>query len=411
MSTPFDDSAPSPVPADVVDPSASDALEDPAPPEPIPEKRRTRGILISVGCVLLVAIAAGVGVFVHLSAHEAYDAARAAAERSIEEAAAARDGLSASVQNRADVVAGADDVVAVAPADLVDPAALAALGEQTASGEATVERAQATIESWEAPVLAEKPFWTWELTADSTALAQEERDAASFEDSADTAEAELDAADTAVTDAAAALFASAPAVAATVEQANVSAATGSVLDFRDAAEAVAAQALPSDEAATALTAYADRAAALRASQAAELAEKAGPQLDTRLEIEAYARSISGGVLLDFDWAPTAAGAGGANSIGGTATWDSSRGGFSTITFSYSVADWWPGDDARALVTHEVGHSITAKCYQLFDSQSGPANEEWATAWAISMGQTAEGNGVQAYGYPSQAMIDLASGCR
>ncbi|MFS0732729.1 hypothetical protein ABC304_12075 [Microbacterium sp. 1P10UB] len=411
MSTPIDDAAAGPAQAGVIDPSVSEAGEVPAPPEPTRAMRRTRGILITVGCILLLAIAVGVGVFVHLSAHAAYDEARDATESSIQEAAAARDGLAASARNRAEVVEGAEDVVAVAPADLIDPATLAALGEQATAGEAAVKQAQATIDSWEAPALAEKPIWTWELTADTTVLKQDEQEAASFEDSADTAEAALDVADTAVTDAAAALFASAPAVAATVEQANVSATTGAVLDFRDAAQAVAAQASPSADAAAALTAYAERAAALRASQAAELAEKAGPQLDTRLEIEAYARSISGGVLLDFDWASTAAGAGGPNSIGGTATWDSSRGGFSTVTLSYSVADWWPGDDARALVTHEVGHSITAKCYQLFDSQSGPANEEWATAWAISMGQTAEGNGVQAYGYPSQAMIDAASGCR
>ena len=56
----------------------------------------------------------------------------------------------------------------------------------------------------------------------------------------------------------------------------------------------------------------------------ELAEKAGPLLATRLEIEAYARSISGGVLLDFDWAPFVAGTGGDAGIGGTATWGASR---------------------------------------------------------------------------------------
>ena len=98
-------------------------------------------------------------------------------------------------------------------------------------------------------------------------------------------------------------------------------------------------------------------------------------------------------------------------MAGTATWNTIRGGFSTITLSNSVAENWPSADARALVAHEVGHSITSKCSDLFDSADQAANEEWATAWAIGMGHTAEGNGVQAYGYPSQDMIDRAMACR
>ncbi len=157
--------------------------------------------------------------------------------------------------------------------------------------------------------------------------------------------------------------------------------------------------------------YAAAADNLRASAESELAEKAGPLLETRLEIEAYARSISGGVVLDFDWAPLVNGLGGVYGMSGTATWNTARGGFSTITLSDSVAENWPSPDAMALVTHEVGHSITSKCSDLFDSADQDANEQWATAWAISLGHTALGNGVQAYGYPSQEMIDIAATCR
>ena len=103
--------------------------------------------------------------------------------------------------------------------------------------------------------------------------------------------------------------------------------------------------------------------------------------------------------------------GGSSGIGGLATWNSGRGGFSTITLSDSVAEWWPNADSRALVAHEVGHAISAKCHDKFDWENQAANEEWATAWAISMGHTALGNGVEAYGYPSQAMIDIAATCR
>jgi hypothetical protein len=55
--------------------------------------------------------------------------------------------------------------------------------------------------------------------------------------------------------------------------------------------------------------------------------------------------------------------------------------------------------------------MAAKCGTLFDSGNRASNEAWATAWAISMGHTAEGNGVQSYGYPPQELIDIAATCR
>lgn len=256
-----------------------------------------------------------------------------------------------------------------------------------------------------------KPFWLWELVGGASALEGRERAASALDATMTDAIGALADAGTAMGDAATALYASVPAAAAALEAANVSATSLVVLDFRDAAAAAAEQSQIGSGAADAFAQYALQAVALERSSASELASKEGPLSATRLEIEAYARSISGGVVLDVDWAPTAAGVGGPFGMGGTATWQAARGGYSTITLSNSVAENWPSADARALVTHEVGHAITSKCYRLFDYEQQAANEEWATAWTIGMGHTADGNGIQAYGYPSQDMIDLAATCR
>lgn len=48
------------------------------------------------------------------------------------------------------------------------------------------------------------------------------------------------------------------------------------------------------------------------------------------------------------------------------TWNTSDGVYSTITLSGSVAFLWGVNPAVAsLVAHEVGHSITSKCYELY----------------------------------------------
>jgi hypothetical protein len=161
--------------------------------------------------------------------------------------------------------------------------------------------------------------------------------------------------------------------------------------------------------------YLDAAHALEASHAEEIAEKAGPLLDRRLEVQEFARSFSGGVLLDFDWAPTVNGYGAGGSYGGTSYWSSADGGYATITLSDSVATLWPGAGVQALVIHEVGHAILARtdCNNLFfDSEFDEGGEEpWATAWAIGQGYTADGNGESVYGRPPDALIALSTKCR
>jgi hypothetical protein len=199
--------------------------------------------------------------------------------------------------------------------------------------------------------------------------------------------------------------------AAAVEAANFSAENPPHLAFRSAVADLDTPA--DDEVAAVLTAYLDAAHALEASHAEAIAEKSGPLLDRRLEVEAFARSIAGGALLDFDWAVTVNGYGTDGSYGGTSYWQSADGGYATITLSDSVATMWPGAGVQSLVAHEVGHAILSTCTDLyFGSEYDQGNEEaWATAWAIGMGYTADGNGESIYGRPADGLIQLSTQCR
>jgi hypothetical protein len=199
--------------------------------------------------------------------------------------------------------------------------------------------------------------------------------------------------------------------AAGVEKANFSAENEPHLAFR---AAVADLGDPTDAAVfDRLGGYLDAAHALEASHAEEIAEKSGPLLDRRLAVEKFARSIAGGVLLDFDWKVTVNGYGTGGSYGGTSYWKSAEGGYATITLSDSVATMWPGAGVQSLVAHEVGHAILSKCTDLyFGTEYDQGDEEsWATAWAIGRGYTADGSGESIYGRPAQGLIDLSTECR
>ena len=390
------------------------AASSSAPPAPEPARRaRPRARVVVAWCLAVVVLIAAMAsaTFVHISANETFDASATRLDAATDDGAEAHTALTRAVSAAERSLVSAEQITAAAADDLVDPAARAAFADAIQATSATAGDARTALEDGVDDGESDKPFWTWELFAEASVLDERSRDTAQQVDDLRTTASDLDDDQAALDESAGSLYASAAAAASALEAANVSARAETLLDFRDAASTVAAQTGLGPDEAVAFSVYASRAASLKQSAQAELAEKAGPLLATRLEIEAYARSISGGVVLDFDWAPIVAGAGGALGIGGTATWNSARGGFSTITLSHSVAEWWPDADSRALVAHEVGHAITSKCYEKFDSQDPAANEEWATAWAISMGHTAIGNGVQAYGYPSQDMIDLAATCR
>jgi hypothetical protein len=383
--------------------------EAPWPPEavaPAPPRRRRRWIILTVAAIASICAAASL----HLWANLVFDQADGALRAAVDRAAAVRQDLGADALVTSSTAVWAGQIVDVATDAVVAATAVDALASATAEAEATLGVADDLLDS-PLPVIAEKPLWTWDLLGLASEFEHRTADADDARLAAEASAVDVGSAQEELDDAGVTLFASAAPAAAKLETANISARSSSVLDFRDSAETVAGLERVGSRAVAAVKRYTSLAAGLVRSNANELAEKAGPLAGIRLEIEAYARSISGGVVLDFDWAPVVNGYGGSWGMAGTATWTPDRGGYSTITLSDSVAEQWPSADARALVTHEVGHSITSKCWQKFDSSDSAANEEWATAWAISLGHTASGNGTQAYGYPSQGMIDLAATCR
>ena len=152
-----------------------------------------------------------------------------------------------------------------------------------------------------------------------------------------------------------------------------------------------------------------------ASQATNQSHQDDPAWSVRREIEAYARSLSNGVALEFVWAPEVSGLGSAWLSGTAETYDD-EGGYAIISLNYSVEDAWTDGlnetDDHALVAHEVGHTQIYRCAKLFADPSFGANQEtWATAWSISQGFDVPGSGISAYGRPTDAQIALAGQCR
>src|SRR5690606_6235167 len=102
---------------------------------------------------------------------------------------------------------------------------------------------------------------------------------------------------------------------ASVDAAFVSATNAARIDYRAAAESLGAGEWDAD-AATAVSGYVAAATVLAQSHLAEEAQKAGPLYANRRAVEEFARSIAGGVMLDFDWAPVVNGYGAGGSYGG-----------------------------------------------------------------------------------------------
>jgi prefoldin subunit 5 len=207
-----------------------------------------------------------------------------------------------------------------------------------------------------------------------------------------------------------ALLASVATVSAQVDATNDVATNDARFAFEDAATGAGPSA---GDPAGALVTYVDAGRALVASQAAEQAELAGALHDKKVAIEQFARSIDGGVRLDFTWKPTLTFDGstwglGGSSGGWTEFWFS-RGGYATISLTDSVAAQWPS--SKALVVHEVGHAISTKCESLAPHDTRAEVEAWAVAWAISMGYTGPGNGADLYGTPPSSLVQTAATCR
>ena len=164
--------------------------------------------------------------------------------------------------------------------------------------------------------------------------------------------------------------------------------------------------------ATGFTALEEAVASLRASHAE--AEAARSEHPVRAEVEAFARSISHGVTLDFGWAYEVAGVTSDGWYAGTAEFWPEDGGWGHITLSHSIEDSWGDENARAVVVHEVGHTqaIRPTCTPIFEGPEFQRDHEtWATAWAIGMGYDLPGAGIEAYGRPTDAQLAAAAQCR
>ena len=370
--------------------------------------RRTSARVAVISVVGVLALTAGAALF-QATASSAYDDARATFDSAWAQERSSAEALRSAQQDAETLLAVSSPVEASGDDALLVPGERAVLSDASARLADVLATAPGPEPS--PPAAGSRPLLPWDLAAEAARLRQEtqttEEHARSTRDGADALKTTAETLRTAVSSAS-------ERAAAAVEARFVSARTGDLIALRKAATALATSATAPDQTtAAAFTSLESAVARVRTSQEAELAEKAGPLMQTRLEIEAFARSIAGGVLLDFDWAPEVNGFGGAGGIGGLTSWNAGdgAGGFATITLSDSVAEIWPAEGSRALVVHEVGHAISAKCYVLFDWKDRTANESWATAWAIGKGETEDANGVWLYGYPPQSLIDTAATCR
>lgn len=377
-----------------------------APPRK-PKRKRTGLVLGLIGGAAVIAAIA----ITQVSASMGYDTAAESHADAVASANSEKTQLraeAADLQALADsaglIVAGENEAI-VAPAET--EAALAGAVAEAESAAAEADQRIAT----EVPVAGDKPVWFWELFGATTKLEEKRDEAADLADELLAEAADVLTASDAVTESGVALLTSAGEAAVAFEAAHISARNDAVIELRDAAAAAIATTTIDDAAVNAYASLQSAAAQVVATENEELAEKSGPLMDARLEIEAFARALAPGVLLEFDWAPIVNGAGFNGSMGGYTTWWWDEPGRSVIQLSDSVAEQWPADRSRALVAHEVGHAISVKCEDMYDSSTQDSIEKWATAWAISMGYTDDANGVWAYGYPPQSYIDAAAGCR
>ena len=310
--------------------------------------------------------------------------------------------------------AGEDTGTAVALLDAAAPDVVPA-AERTALDTARADLV-ATLEGWQAPpappeIPAERPTTTPEILEATEAL--EAQTATADTTLSDTQKA-LDALETqraGLTGAAEDLLATVPGTSQFYLDTHPVATNASRSTMQLAADGVLASWSTSSSAE--LATFTAAAQGVATSQTDEEWLLAHPVHPARPEIEAFARSLSGGVPIDISWAPEVNGAGPNGNSGGLATWTTAQYGYSTIQLSDNVAELWPDAGIQALVVHETGHAITSKCYDLYAAPPFNSDDEmFATAWAISMGyDDGNGSGEWLYGRPSDEQIAAAAGCR
>jgi hypothetical protein len=371
-----------------------------------PRRRRTGLILGLTAGAMSACILGGL----QLAANLGYDDAAERFDSAVSNTESARGTLRDDAGQLAELSSDTDGILAADSGLLVSADTKAAVADAVDEADDVLTDATATIEA-PSPDAASKPLWFWDIYPATAELDGGTSAARDLTDRIKSDDARVRAAGSATAETALALIGEAADGAGAFESAHISAKNDDVIALRDAA--TSAQDLSEVDQTTvdAFVALDDAAERVVASEQIELAEKSGPLLHVRLEIEAFARSLAPGVLLEFDWNPIVNGAGENGSMGGLTTWWWSTPGPAQIALSNSVAEQWPSISSKSLVAHEVGHAISVKCQGMYDSSTQDSIEKWATAWAISMGYTDDANGVWAYGYPPQSYIDAAAGCR
>lgn len=378
-----------------------------SPPPPTSPKPKRNGILLGVIAVVILIAACAT---TQWAANVAYDGARESFDETV---ALAADGQQELADALTSLTTAQDAATVIADADtgaLMDAAAKdALLAELTEAADSAADHARLTTQPL--PTSGEKPTWAWELFGDTARLDEDSAEALETDDDSDEAAAEAATTTEALSAAGIAAVHTAADSAGAFEAAHISARNLDILSLRTAAANLSSAVTLDRATASAYTDLENAAAAMLVSEQSELAEKQGPLQGARLEIEAFARGLAPGVLLDFDWSPYVNGYGDGGSIAGEATWWYGTPGYASIELTNSVAEFWPGESSRALIAHEVGHAISVKCEGMYDDSTQESIEAWATAWAISMGFTDPSNGTSAYDAPPQHLIDAAAGCR
>ena len=378
-----------------------------AAPHGVARRRMRRPVLIAGALLLSGAVICGV----QLTANLGYDDALLSAQEAAADAEAAGRELERAAADLAEAGALAERVQAAVTDRLVDAGTTADLEQALSARSGALDEAESALEP-QLPTPPAKPAWPWELFAAQGELIDLEKraDARHDEQRATTRTAQ----DTtqALSDAAVGVAYTAAEASADFEADHIDARNLDIIALRTAAETITAAGVGLDAALVegyeSLEAAAD--AMLRSEESAHWA-KSGPLRDARVEVESFARSLAPGLLLDFEWSELVNGYGHGDSLGGRATWWYAEPGYATIELSDSVAREWPDDRSKALVAHEVGHAISVRCRELYDDTDAATVEDWATAWAISMGYTDVANGTWAYGPPPQELVEIASQCR
>lgn len=393
---------------DQIAPEHATASETEARAEHTVLVRRRRRWPWIVGAIVLIGLLCGAA---QMWANLSYDDAADAFGQARTSSEPATTTLIATLDHADETAAAAKSVEAVTTPELFSDENRTALA--AATDDLTEARADADgIGVTPPPAAGDKPVVPWELFLQASDLQQRTAELHARTDDQDSAARLLSTAIADIDALGGDILRTAREAVPAIEAAAVHARVAPILALRKAADTVKRTESDFDgEAATSLLQLDEAVAAVRASAKSELAAKDGPLYDARLKAEDYARSISGGVLLEFDWTDRLLGQGAGQSGAGTATWNSEDGGTSLITLTNSIATYWPADWTRSLVAHEVGHSISAKCYEMFDWEDEHANEQWATAWAMSWGYSAFDSGADQYGVPSAEMQKAAASCR